>query len=72
MSDEVIKVKAQNMFPNCNKYTKCCTIMSDDEKQKLETLLQYKSLDMPNIHTSQTSQLAVKPKDFEDINVSEI
>ena len=62
----------QTDYPNCNKYTKCCTNLSVEEKRKLETLLQYKSLDMPNIHTAQTSQLAVKPKDFEDINVSEL
>ena len=62
----------QTDYPNCNKYTKCCTRLSDEEKQKLETLLQYKPLDMPYTHTSKTSSLAMKPEGFEDIKVSEL
>ena len=36
LSDEVIKVRVQKMFPNCEKYNKCCSESWDPKLERLD------------------------------------
>ena len=45
MTEEEITVKAQRMFPNCEKYKKCCTDSGLEETmEKVKKITNYKEM----------------------------